>query len=448
MISIKEKIAYGLGDTASNIIFQTVMMFLLLFYTDVMGLDPAVVGTLFLVVRIIDAVTDPLMGSFADNTKTKWGQFRPYLLWLSLPFAIISILAFTTPNWSVENKTYYAFATYTLLMLAYTAINIPYCALGSALTSNPKDRVSIQSYRFVFGMLGGVIVAGATMPLVEFFGQGNVQKGYQYTMIAMSVLGFVLFLLCFVGTKERVPPPENKQALWENLSNLWKNDQWRVLSTAVFFLLAGQVIKLSLAVYYIKYVVGREDLVTPFMTLGVIGSMIGCAFAQPLAKRVCKIKAYIGLQLTAAAICVLAFFIPHDNITLIFVAFIAWRFFLEMATPILWACMADTVDYGHIKTQQRIPGLVYSSIVFFLKLGVALGGAIAGWLLAYYGYQADQAQTESTKDGIFLSFTVIPAIGSFIVAWVMTKYTLTDQKVEQIQRDLNMENSEISPQVS
>ena len=442
MVSMREKIAYGLGDTASNIIFQTVMMFLLLFYTDVMGLSPAAVGTMFLLVRIIDAVTDPIMGNIADNTKTKWGQFRPYLLWLALPFAIISILAFTTPDISNENKIIYAFVTYTLLMIAYTAINIPYCALGGVITADAKERVTVQSYRFVFGMLGGVIVAAATMPMVEYFGNGDNAKGYQLTMIAMSSLGLVLFLLCFLGTKERVSLPENQSSSFkENLQSLWKNDQWRILCTASLFLLTGQVLRLTLAVYYVKYFLGREDLITSFLTLGVIASMIGCAVAQPLAKRVCKIKAYIALQAISATICLFSFFIGEDQIVLAYVAFIAWKFFLDMASPLLWAKMADTIDYGHKKTGIRITGMVYSGVIFFIKMGVAIGGALAGWLLAFYNYQADVGQTEATKQGILLSFTVLPALGSFVVAWVMRKYTLTEQQVEDIQGQLSESTS-------
>lgn len=438
MISVREKIAYGLGDTASNIIFQTVMMFLLLFYTDVVGLSPAVVGTMFLLVRVFDAITDPLMGTLADRTKTKWGQFRPYLLWLAFPFAIISILAFTTPDLEGDNKVIYAFVTYTLLMVAYTAINIPYCALGGVLTSDAKERVTVQSYRFVFGMLGGVIVAGATMPMVEWLGNGDTAKGYQLTMVAMSLMGLVMFLLCFIGTKERIAMPENQSSSFKtSVKSLWKNDQWRILCIAALFLLTGQVLRFTLAVYYVKYFLGREDLITWFLTLGVFASMIGCAVAQPLAKRVCKIKAYIWLQLIAATICALSFFIRADQIVLAFVAFIAWKFFLDMATPLLWAKMADTIDYGHQKTGIRITGLVYSGVIFFIKMGVALGGAAAGWLLAFYGYQPDVEQTEATQQGILVSFTVLPAIGSFLVAWVMRNYTLNDEKIEYIQNELN-----------
>lgn len=439
MISVKEKVAYGLGDTASNIIFQTVMTFLMLYYTDVVGLDAAIVGTMFLAVRIFDAVTDPLMGSIADKTQTRWGHFRPYLLWLALPFAIISVLAFTTPDLEGTAKIIYCFTTYTLLMIAYTAINIPYCALGGVITADAKERVTVQSYRFVFGMLGGLIVAACTMPLVEFFGQGDDAKGYQLAMTAMSILGFILFLLCFAGTKERIEQPKEQSVPFLiALKHLWKNDQWRILCLVALFLLSGQVLKFTLAVYYVKYYLGDEELMTPFITAGVIASMIGCAVAQPLAERVCKIKAYITLQVIAATLCALAFFIQPDQIYLAFAAFILWKFFLDMATPLLWAKMADTIDYGHDKTGIRITGLIYSGIIFFIKMGVAIGGALAGWLMAYYNYQPNVEQTEATKQGILISFTLLPALGSYFAAAVMAKYTLNAKKLDEIQAKLNL----------
>lgn len=437
MLSIKEKIAYGLGDTASNIIFQSVMLFLTYFYTDIFGLSPAVVGTLFLVVRIFDAVTDPLMGALTDRTKTRWGSFRPYLLWLAVPFGIASVLAFSTPDLSEDGKTIYAYVTYTLLMLAYTAINIPYSALGGVLTADPKERVSVQSYRFVFGMLGGLLVAAFTFPLVEIFGDGDKAKGYQLTMMAMSALGIILFLLCFAGTKERISIPESQKTTFtSDLKSLWQNDQWRILCLAAFCLLTGMVLRSTLAIYYVKYFLMREDLMTTFVTIGMIGNIFGVALAQSLAKRVCKIKAYIGLQLIAAAICVLSFFIQSDQVALAMIMYFLWGFFLQMATPLLWAKMADVVDYGHFKTGIRITGMVYSAIVFFIKMGLALGGAMAGWLLAYYGYQADVAQSETTKQGILLSFTLLPAIGSVLVAGVMRWYTLDTQKVALIHNSI------------
>jgi len=437
MLGVKEKIAYGLGDTASNIVFQTVMLFLSFFYTDIFGISPAIVGTLFLVVRIFDAVTDPLMGALTDRTNTKYGKFRPYLLWLSIPFGLISILAFTTPDLSDQGKVIYAFVTYGLLMAAYTAINIPYSALGGVLTADPNERVSVQSYRFVCGMLGGLLVTALTIPLVNYFGEGDQAKGYQLTITAMSALGVILFFLCFLGTKERVaPPPNQKSSIKKDMASLWQNDQWRILCIAAFFLLTGLVLRTTLAIYYVKYFLGREDLITLFVTLGMIGNIIGCSLAQPLAKRVCKIKAYISLQLIAAVLCASSFFISSEQLVLAFTLYILWNFTLQIATPLLWAKMADAVDYGQWKTGIRITGMVYSAIVFFIKMGLAMGGAIAGWLLAYYGYQADVKQTQETLDGLLLSFTIYPAIGSLIVAFVMRWYTLDNEKIEQIQNEI------------
>lgn len=438
-LSIREKVSYGLGDTASNIIFQSVMLFLTYFYTDIFGLSPAVVGTLFLSVRVIDAVTDPLMGAICDRTKTKYGTYRPYLIWCAIPFAICSVLAFSTPDLSDQGKTIYAYVTYTLLMIAYTAINIPYSALGGVLTSDIKERVSVQSYRFVFGMLGGLIVTAATMYLVDYFGQGDKAKGYQMAMAAMSVLGVVLFVLCFAGTKERIAPEQNNSRPFkDDFKLLWQNDQWRILCIASLFLLTGMVLRNSLAIFYVQYYLKQPDMVTTFVTIGLLGNMLGCALAAPLAKRVNKIKAYITLQLISAVICMAGFFIEPSQVNTAILLHFLWGFFLQMATPLLWAKMADTIDYGHWKTGVRITAMVYSAIVFFIKMGVALGGALSGWLLAYYGYQANTEQTPEALNGIVMSFTIYSAIGSVLVAIVMRWYTLDNDKLEQIQQQIKL----------
>jgi GPH family glycoside/pentoside/hexuronide:cation symporter len=381
------------------------------------------------------------MGALADRTNTKWGKFRPYLLWFALPFGIISVLAFTTPDLSEEGKMIYAFVTYTALMMVYTAINIPYCALGGVLTADPKERVSIQSYRFVFAMLGGLLVSGLTLPLVDFLGQGDKAKGYQLTIAAMSILGVAMFLTCFWGTKERLHPPVDQQSSFkQDLGFLLKNDQWRILSIAAVCLLSGMVLRTSLAIYYVKYFLNMPDSITLFITLGMLGNIFGCMLAQPLAKRVCKVKAYISLQLIAAALCVASYFVAADQTMLAFAMFILWGFTFNMATPLLWAKMADAVDYGQYKTGVRITGMIYSSIIFFIKLGVAVGGAAAGWLLSGYGYQADTTQTAEALNGILLSFTLYPALGSILVAIVMRWYVLDSNKVDEIHLALNKQH--------
>jgi len=313
--------------------------------------------------------------------------------------------------------------------------------LGGVLTADPKERVSIQSYRFVFAMLGGLLVSGLTLPLVDFLGQGDKAKGYQLTIAAMSILGVAMFLTCFWGTKERLHPPVDQQSSFkQDLGFLVQNDQWRVLSIAAVCLLSGMVLRTSLAIYYVKYFLKMPDSITLFITLGMLGNIFGCMLAQPLAKRVCKVKAYISLQLIAAALCIASYFVAADQTVLAFAMFILWGFTFNMATPLLWAKMADAVDYGQYKTGVRITGMIYSSIIFFIKLGVAVGGAAAGWLLSGYGYQADTTQTAEALNGILLSFTLYPAVGSLLVAIVMRWYILDSNKVDEIHLALNQPN--------
>ncbi|RDV26802.1 MFS transporter [Alteromonas aestuariivivens] len=436
MLSKSEKVAYGLGDTASNFIFQTVMLFLTFYYTDIVGLAPAAVGSMFLIVRVFDAVTDPLMGALADRTRTRWGSYRPYLLWLALPFAICSVLAFTSPELTEQGRYLYAFATYALLMLMYTAINIPYSALGGVMSNDPNERVSIQSYRFVFAMFGGLLVTSFTLPLVDWFGNGNQALGYQRTMMAMSLVGMILFLLCFAGTRERLKPASDiSLGLKGQLKSLWDNDQCRVLCAVAVVLLTGMVLRNTLAIYYVKYVLQRPDDVTLFVTTGMVGNIIGCALAAPIARRLCKVRVYTSLQVISAAICLTNYLLPADAWFASLALHFLWGLFLQMATPLLWAKIADVVDYGEAKTGVRMAGVTYSTVVFFIKVGLALGGATAGWLLAFYGYEANTYSANVAK-GITLSFCVYPAVASIIVALLMHWYRLDGRTLQTIQKQL------------
>lgn len=445
-LSIREKVAYGLGDTASNFIFATIMSFQALFYTDVFGLEPYVMGIMFIAVRVIDAITDPLMGTLADRTKTKYGSFRPYLLWLALPFGILSMMAFTTPDMTEINKIIYAFVTYTLLMFVYTAINIPYCALGGVITPDESERVSVQSYRFVFAFIGGLVVSSATLPLVDYFGQGDAAKGWQYAMAVMGGVGILLFLLSFLGTKERVSaPPQQQYQLKRDIKTLAKNDQWVILSMATLILLAGNVLKMSFASYYVKDFLNIDTInifgwsigaITCFVTATTIGSMFGAGLAQFVASKVNKIKAYIYLQVGAALISAVSYFVMPENVYVALSLFAIWGFLFNMATPLLWSKMADVVDYGQYLSGQRLTGLVYSSILFFLKLGIAIGGGLVGFMLSFYGYQAGIEQSPDTAAGIALCFTLLPAVFSILVAIIMRNYILTPEKVNEIQKSL------------
>lgn len=438
-ISPLEKIGYGLGDTASNIVFQTVMLLLSYFYTDIFGISAAAMGWLFLSVRVLDAITDPMMGALCDRTSTRWGKFRPYLLWLCVPYAVICVITFTTPDFSPSGKLIYAYITYSLLIIIYTAINIPYCALGGVITPDTQERVSLNSYRFFLATAGGVMVASCTMPLVRRLGAGNDQKGYQLAMVIFGTLAIFMFLACFLLVKERVVQASaHKSTLWRDLKVLFSNDQWLVVACVDFVLLIPLIIRAGSAIYYMKWFAGRQDLGTAFLTAGMIASMIGAAFASPLTRRLSKVKSYMLIQFVIAVVSASMYFLGPSHLVAMFILFIVVQFFGQMASPILWTMMADTADYGEYKTGRRITGLVFSGALFTLKLGMALGGAILGWTLAWYGYQGKaDVQTPEAIKGIVLVFTLIPAAGHLLVMALVALYRLDNTRCAEIRAELD-----------
>lgn len=447
-VSTTEKIGYGLGDTASNIVFQTVMNLQAYFYTDIFGISARAMGYLFLSVRLMDGITDPIMGMISDRTETRWGKFRPYLLWLSVPFAVITVVAFTTPDFGPVGKLIYAYITYGLLMLVYTAVNIPYCALGGVITPNTRQRVLLNSYRFFLATAGGVLVTSATLPLVNLLGRGNDQKGYQLAMAVFGVIAIVLFLACFYLTKERVVQAVPcKTTFRQDLKVLLSNDQWRIVAGISFVILVPIVIRSSAAAYYIKWYAGRKELITPFLTTGMLAAMFGAAFAGPLTRRMSKVKSYNLIQVVIFIFSALLFFVRPHQIILMFVLFGAVQFFVQMGSPILWTMMADTADYGEYKTGRRITGLIFSSALFTLKMGIAIGGAIFGWVLAYFGYQeVTEIQTENAIRGIVLLFTIIPAVWHLLLIGLVMRYKLTDSRCDAIRVELDRRKSpEASP---
>ena len=489
MVSTKEKIGYGLGDTASNVVFQTVVNFLAFYYTDIYGISPATVGTMFLAVRVMDAVTDPIMGAICDRTNTRWGRFRPYMLWLAIPFGASAVITFTTPDLADTGKIVYAYITYAVLMLMYTAVNIPYCALGGVMSDDSKERVSIQSWRFVGGMAGGLVVTACTLPLVKFFGSGNDQLGYQLAMALMASIAIVLFFICFASTRERVTASRGttSDSVLGDLASLWTNDQWRLLALINFVLLIGVVMRGSVTIYYVNYVMQSPGSATPFLTLGMVGGLIGSLIAGRIADGF-NLKAvgliggvqlgllllflatgtitmelfYVGLAAGVVGCVIgaivsrtmqripafgflfvlqgLAHFVliwgVNDTVSGSFFVFILIAMLNQIGVPILWAMMADSVDYGEWKTGHRITGMNFSANLFALKMGVALGGAGAGWILAFYDYVPNAAQSARAIDGINLAFGVIPGVCALLVAAISRYYVLSDERMDLLHEEL------------
>lgn len=433
-VQFLEKIGYGLGDAACNVVFQMVMSFMAYFYTDVFGLAPAAMGTLFLLVRAVSSIADPAMGALCDRTSTRWGKFRPYLLWLSLPYALIAVLAFTTPDFSANGKLIYAYITYSLLMVVYAAINVPYCALGAVLTANSRERVSLNGYRFFLATSGGALVVAATLPLVSFLGDGDEQKGFQLAVAVLAGLAVLMFLACFAATKERVVAvSENTSSFWHDLRYLLSNDQWRVVAAINFVLFIALVIQDGSTVYYVIWFLKRPDLIGAFLTIGMVSSMVGSLFAGPLVARLSKPAAYAILQATIVVASVALFLLEANQLFALFLFYGIQQFFTQMASPILWSMIADTADYGEFKTGRRITALTFSGALLALKMGTALGGAILGWMLAYYGYQSGVAtQSANTVYGIVILFTLVPAIGHISLIALVRLYRLDDERCDQI----------------
>ncbi len=434
-----EKIGYGLGDFGSNVVFQTILILLPAFYTDVFGLAPAAMGTMFLAVRLLDTVTDPIMGMVADNTNTKWGKFRPYLLWFAIPFSVVFVFTFITPDFSENGKLAYAYLTYAVLMVLYTVVNIPYCALGGVITSDSQERVSANSYRFFIATSAGVLISYFAPDLIEYFGNGSEQDGYPYAMSVFGVLAILAFFGCFALTKERVKQvAPTKGSLSVDFKTLLKNDQWLVVALLFLVLLVPIVLRGASQVYYVKWFIGDAELIAAFLTTGTFCQMIGAGFASSLTKKLGKVPAYILVQSIIVVGSIALYFVSSSNLYAIFILFGVVNFFVQMGAPILFTMAADTVEYGELKTGRRVTGLVFSGALFALKLGVAVGGWLIGLILAYYGYDGKaEAQSPEAIQGIVLSLTLFPAIGHFLLIPIVSFYKLNKKRCDEIRAELD-----------
>ncbi|MGY5449450.1 glycoside-pentoside-hexuronide (GPH):cation symporter [Agarivorans sp. MS3-6] len=446
-LTVKEKVAYGLGDTGCNFVWQTVMLFLAYYYTDVYGLSPVHMGTMFLLVRFIDAITDPLMGSLVDRTRTKHGQFRPYILWMAVPFGVACMITFYTPDLGSTGKIIYAYCSYILLTLMYTAINVPYCAMANAMTDDPKQRVSLQSYRFALSTAGGLVVALVALPLVKYIGQGDEQKGYLGAMVIMGIGAMVLFFYCFANTKEHITTEVNqsqKNSAFGDIKLLWENTQWRVLFILNIVLLTGVVLKAASTMYYVNSVMGRPDLATWMMVAGMLANIVGAMASAPVLGRFDKAKTYKVLIGVSGLLSGLMFFIEPSNILLIFTVMIVLSVVQMSTTPILWSMMSDVVDYEKSRSGRSLSGMVFSTNLFAIKAGIAIGGALVGWSLAGAGYVGGaESQSSQAITWINMLYTLLPGLFFVSLVFIMHYYRLDADKLKLIKTTSNKTDSEL-----
>lgn len=436
-LAFSEKFGYGLGDMAANFVFQAMMALQLNFYTDTFGLTPAQAGTMFLVVGLGAAAFNPVMGVIADRTKTRWGRFRPWLLWTAVPFGVIGVLTFTTPDLSAPAKLMYAWVTYLLLRLIYTMNNVPYASLTGVMTDDPNERTSIASYRQLFANAAGFIVQSLAIPMVVFLGRGSSARGYQLTMGIFLVTSVAMFLIAFAVSKERIQPdPQQKTSVGRDLADLMKNGPWIALFLVTTFYFIALMIRGSLMLPYFKYCAGNQLLFSWFNGFGLTALLIGVACSTALTKRIGKRTLFFWSMVVTGVFCIALFFLPATAVTPIFTLEVLRQFAYGCSGPVLWAMMGDVADFGEWKTGRRATGTVTAAVVFALWIGLALGGAIAGWLLSLYGYQSNAVQTEHALLGIRLVASVYAGVAFLASAVCLLFYGITMKLNMTISHDL------------
>jgi glycoside/pentoside/hexuronide:cation symporter, GPH family len=439
-LPMKEKVGYALGDTAANLIFQTMVMFQLVFYTDTFGISAVAAGTLLVVVRFWDAIFDPIMGIIADRTNTRWGKFRPWILWTAVPFGIMGFLTFVTPDLSMTGKLIYAYVTYIVLMMVYSANNLPYSALSGVMTGDLGERTSLSSYRFVFAMIAQMIIQGLALPMVRYFGngQGNSSVGYQWTMGIFSAMAIVLFFITFATTKERIqPPPNQKATVKQHFTDLLSNGPWLAMFVLTVILFITLAMRGSVVLYYFKYYVGNEEYFSMFNVLGTVATIIGIFFSKALSMRFGKRSVFIGGLMGTTLFTALFVVIPPAAIRMMFATEILRQLSYGFTIPLLWAMMADVADYSEWKNNRRATAIVFSAIVFGLKAGLGFGGAITGYVLSLYGYVPNVQQTAETLTGIRMTMSIFPAVTFGICIVCLFFYRINKNLEIQITSELH-----------
>lgn len=476
-LSVTEKVGYSLGDLAANLIFQTLVTFLAFFYTDVFGIPAGTAATIIFVVGLVGAFGfTPLVAVLADRTRSRWGKFRPWILWTAVPFGVLSLLAFSTPDLGPQGKVFYAAATYTLLVLVYAANNLPYAALSGVLTGSMAERNSVSAYRFVAVMIAQLVVQSLLLPLVLILGGGDKVQGFHNAMMLFAVVGTVFLLITFFTTRERiVPAPEQKSSVVQDLSDLVRNRPWVVMLLLTILVFTTLALKGGMYVYYFQYyleeaalaaflqgigfnafIAGLNHLLTGigltsfqwpedaptsafslFNAGGIIFMIIGIGFSKKLADRFGK-RDVFGAALFLSTLFMLGFYIyPPDAIGVVFGSQILHGFFYGITIPLLWAMIADVADYSEWKNSRRATAIIFSAMLCGLKLGLSIGGALVAGILAHYAYVAGaETQSPQAVDGIRLAVSVYASLPFLACVALLFFYEINKPMESRIEREL------------
>lgn len=471
-ISLKEKIGYSLGDLSANLVFQTLVTYLAYFYTDIYGLETNDASLIIFIVGMLAAFAfNPIVGALADRTRSKWGKFRPWILFTSVPLGVVALLAFSTPDFSYTGKVVYAAVTYTLLLLLYAANNLPYAALSGVITGSMKERNSISSFRFVAVMFAQFFVQVFMLPIIQYAGNGNKAVGIEIVMTYLAIIGTVMLLITFFTTKERViPTVEQKSSFKEDLGDLMKNRPWIImlmLTTLVFITLA---MKGGSYVYYFENYVDANSLATfigpllnslisvgidffgddpisagfgLFNAGGIIFMIVGISLSKALADKYGKRDVFGSALFVSTLFIVVFYFFPATSVELMFLSQILHGFFYGITIPLLWAMIADVADYSEWKNNRRATAIIFSAMMIGLKLGLTIGSSLVTWILGLYNYIPKKfAATEtvvqpgSAIEGTKMLVSIYPAISFFIAIALLFLYEINKKMENQIEQDL------------
>jgi GPH family glycoside/pentoside/hexuronide:cation symporter len=437
-LSTLEKVGFGAGDMALNVVISSMMLIITFFYTDIYGLKTTDLALLFVLVKVVGALSDLVVGQMTDTFLTRWGRYRPYLLLLAVPYGASVFMVFSTPDWGYDAKLVWAYSTYILMTLMTSGVGVPYISLISGLTADPQERLSANGYRLFLAKVGAFMVTIIVPILAQRWGGGNAATGYQAAMAVMAVLGVALFLFCFFTTTERVVHQVQKQSLLEQARVLMQNDQWLILCAVCVTGTIGYVIRGSVAIYYAKYYLhGDTATVSAFLSIGVAAAILAMVVSTWVTKFYCKVKLFRYTQLAVAVLSVLIYLLvkPGDTV-LAFVLYFALSLVVDLHAPVFWSAIAETIDYGQVKTGKRVSGFAFGGISVCQKAGMAVAGGMVGVLLNYFHYQPNQEQSALALQGIALMLSVIPGFFHFLMGALMFKYRISDAYYGTVKEDL------------
>jgi len=441
-LTVLEKIGFGGGDAAVNVVWSALAIIITYFYTDVYKLNVAHIAMLGLIPRLIDAFADVLMGMYTDSHSTRWGRYRPYFLIFAVPFGISIMLVFTTPDMSYNGKLIWAYVTYILMMLVFTAIVIPYISLPGVLTADPQERLSANGYRLFFAK-GASLMVNIFVPIfaaryADKWGQDRLAKGYQLAMVVMAVMATLLFIFCFFTTTERVVHKDDRKPVWQQIVLLSKNDQWMILAGVCVIGTIGYVLRGSVAFHYAKYYLGGgAKMQAAFAAVGIVGNILSMVASTWITKFFCKIRLFRWSQLVTFVLSVIMYLaVKPGDVYAAFVLYFLINFIVDLQGPVFWSIIPEAVDYGQVKHGKRVAGMAFGGISFCQKMGMSLAAGMVGWVLTYYQYKPDVAQSAFTLNGIALLLTVIPGVFHLAMGLLMFAYFITDKYYNEKIREL------------